>query len=97
MVKRRRHETPGPYQAFMLVLCVYAIAELVLRSFFPLREETIPIHDIRVSFRGYALGDIRLQPEGLKLEAKREGDVVTVIVPKLEVHSMVVAELAAQK
>jgi len=43
MVKRRRHETPGPYQAFMLVLCVYAIAELVLRSFFPLREETIKI------------------------------------------------------
>ncbi len=27
----------------MLVLCIYAIAELVLRSFFPLREETLKI------------------------------------------------------
>src|SRR5438045_8078689 len=43
MVTRRKHELAGPYQAFMLVLCVYAIAELVLRSFFPLREQTITI------------------------------------------------------
>jgi voltage-gated potassium channel len=43
MVTRRRNEPPGPYQAFMLVLCIYAIAELVLRSFFPLRPETIQI------------------------------------------------------
>lgn len=60
----------------------------------PLREETISIHDIRVSFRGYNLGAIRLQPEGKELTAIREGDTVTVTVPKLEVHSMVVAEIA---
>jgi hypothetical protein len=61
----------------------------------PLREETVPIHDIRVSFRGYHLGSIRLQPEGKELPAVREGDSVTVTVPKLEVHSMVVAELTS--
>jgi voltage-gated potassium channel len=43
MVTRRKHEIAGPYQAFMLVLCVYAIVELVLRAFFPLREQTITI------------------------------------------------------
>ena len=61
----------------------------------PLREETIPIHDIRVSFHGYNLGAIRLQPEGTELNAIRDGTAVTVTVPKLEVHSMVVAELSA--
>lgn len=43
MVKRSKHEFNGPYQAFMLVLCVYAIGEVVLRSFFPLRDETLKI------------------------------------------------------
>ncbi len=60
----------------------------------PLREETIPIHDIRVAFRGYRLGKVMLQPENLELPARAEGDVVRVTVPKLDVHSMVVAELA---
>lgn len=43
MVKRHRHELAGPYQAFVLILCVYAIGALVLRSFFPLRDETLKI------------------------------------------------------
>jgi voltage-gated potassium channel len=43
MVRRRRNELAGPYQAFMLVLCVYAIAELVLRSFVPLKPEYIKV------------------------------------------------------
>jgi hypothetical protein len=59
----------------------------------PLREETIPIHGIRLTLRGYNLGAIRLQPEGKELSVVRESDSVTVTVPKLEVHSMVVAEL----
>jgi voltage-gated potassium channel len=33
----------GPYQAFMLVLCTYAILALVLRAFVPLKPETIEI------------------------------------------------------
>jgi voltage-gated potassium channel len=46
MVTRRKQELPGPYQAFMLVLCVYAIAELVLRSFIPLKPEYVKILSI---------------------------------------------------
>jgi voltage-gated potassium channel len=43
MVKRPKKELPGPYQAFILVLCVYAIAELVLRSFVPIKPEYVKI------------------------------------------------------
>jgi hypothetical protein len=60
----------------------------------PLREETIPIHDIRVRFRGYDITSARLQPEGSELKIEREGDEQFVVVPRLEVHTMVVAELA---
>lgn len=60
----------------------------------PLREEVLPILDIRVMFRPeYRVRRARLQPEGKELEVKATpaGNVVT--VPRLEVHSMVVAEL----
>jgi voltage-gated potassium channel len=43
MVTRRKQELAGPYQVFMLVLCIYAIAELVLRSFVALRPETLKV------------------------------------------------------
>lgn len=59
----------------------------------PLREETIPIHDIAVTFRGYRLGRIHLEPGGTTLEPRRDGETVTVRVPMLTLHSMVVAEL----
>lgn len=60
----------------------------------PLREENIPIHDIQVSFRDYEISRIHLEPEGLELTPKRERGTWTVTVPKLDIHSMVVAELA---
>ena len=60
----------------------------------PLREENIPIHDIQVSFRDYEISRIHLEPEGLELTPKRERETWTVTVPKLDIHSMVVAELA---
>jgi len=59
----------------------------------PLREETLPIHDLRVTFRGYAPSRIHLEPGALDLPFQREGDTVTVTVPRLNVHAMVVAEL----
>jgi len=60
----------------------------------PLREETLPIHDIRVTFRkGTKLGAIRLQPDGVELKAMETVDGITVVVPKLTVHAMVVAGL----
>jgi hypothetical protein len=61
----------------------------------PLREETLPIHDIRVSFRGYKLGRVHLEPGGLELEKKADGEQISVTVPRLDVHAMVVAELTA--
>ncbi len=61
----------------------------------PLREEVIPIHEIGVVFRGYRIGRIHLEPEGLDLAPTVEGDGIRVTVPRLELHSMVVAELEA--
>lgn len=59
----------------------------------PLREETIPIHDIGVAFRGYDIKRVRLEPQGLELKLEKDGETVRVTVPKLTVHAMVVAEL----
>lgn len=60
----------------------------------PLREETLPVHDIRVTFRpGTKLKAVRLQPEGKLLEMKPTANGTSVIVPKLDIHAMVVAEL----
>ncbi len=59
----------------------------------PLREETLPIHNIRVTFRGYKLGRIHLEPGGIDLEKQTQGAETTVIVPRLDIHTMVVAEL----
>jgi hypothetical protein len=60
----------------------------------PLREEVVPIHDIRVSFGpDYRLKRIHLEPEGRDLAIQRGAEGASVIVPKLDVHAMVVAEL----
>ncbi|HSQ55790.1 MAG TPA: beta-galactosidase trimerization domain-containing protein, partial [Gemmata sp.] len=60
----------------------------------PLREEVLPIHDIEVTFRGYTFKRVHLEPEGIDLKAKKTEDGgVAVVVPKLLIHSMVVAEL----
>ncbi|MFO0803005.1 MAG: alpha-amylase family protein [Gemmataceae bacterium] len=56
----------------------------------PLREEVLPIADIRVQFEpGYRIKSVKLQPEGKELPLKDNA----VTVPKLEIHTMVVAEL----
>ncbi|MFO0843643.1 MAG: beta-galactosidase trimerization domain-containing protein [Gemmataceae bacterium] len=61
----------------------------------PLREEVVPIRDVRVTFRpGYTLKGVRLEPEGLDLAVERTADGARVTVPRLHVHAMVVAELA---
>lgn len=59
----------------------------------PLREETLPIHDITVRFRGYAIDRVRLEPDGKDLEAVKVDGGLEVTVPKLAVHATVVAEL----
>ncbi|HEX5273200.1 MAG TPA: alpha-amylase family protein, partial [Gemmataceae bacterium] len=60
----------------------------------PLREEVVPIHDVRVTFdRGYRLRKVRLEPDGKDLEMKATAEGTSVIVPRLDVHAMVVGEL----
>ena len=63
----------------------------------PLREEVVPIHDIRVTFAPrYRFRRVHLEPEGKDLEVRQTAEGSTVIVPRLDVHSMVVAELGAR-
>ncbi len=61
----------------------------------PLREETLPIHEIRVTFSAsYPIGRVHLEPEGIDLPVKVEASgAQSVIVPRLDVHSMVVVGL----
>ena len=59
----------------------------------PLREETLPIHNIEVRFKGYSIRRVHLQPENLSLDMQTRADGISVTVPRLDVHAMVVAEL----
>ncbi len=60
----------------------------------PLREEVVPIHDIRVTFnKDYRLRRIHWEPEGKELAMERTATGTSVVVPRLEVHSLVVGEL----
>lgn len=59
----------------------------------PLREEVIPISGIRVHFTGYDISKVHLEPGGTELSVTKTDGGIVVTVPKLEIHSMVVAEL----
>ena len=59
----------------------------------PLREEVVPIYGIKVTFKDYGIKRVHLEPEGVDLPMTKSGNDVTVSVPKLMIHSMVVAEL----
>ena len=59
----------------------------------PLREEVVPIHDIKVEFEGMNAKAFRLEPEGTALTATTNGATQTVVVPRLDVQGAVVAEL----
>ena len=55
----------------------------------PLREETLPIHDIVVRVRDRSIQQAIQQPEGRVLPITREGDETVFTVPKLEIHSVI--------
>ena len=63
-----------------------------LRGTWPIREEIIPLHDIRVICRMPGVTRARLQPGDIDLPLKKNGGGVEVVVPKLEMHAMVVLE-----
>ena len=60
----------------------------------PLREETLPIYDIKLTFSDYyKIKNIHLEPERKILPINKTGNGIEVVLPRLEIHSMVVAEL----
>ncbi|MGC8864030.1 MAG: hypothetical protein ACP5R5_14835, partial [Armatimonadota bacterium] len=58
-----------------------------------MREEIVPIHDIKVVLRNRGVKRVHLEPEGLDLPVTAMPDGVQVTVPELKLHSMVVAEI----
>lgn len=60
----------------------------------PLREEVLPVYNLRVTFRtGTKVQAVRLEPDGKRLEVAATPAGAVAIVPRLDVHAMVVAEL----
>ena len=60
----------------------------------PLREETAPAHDVRLTFAPrYKVRRVRLEPEGLELKAEASSSGASAVVPRLDVHAMVVGDL----
>jgi hypothetical protein len=60
----------------------------------PLREETIPIHDVKVTIDGrYRVKQVKQQPDDLILDTSESGSGLRVTVPRLDIHAMVVVEL----
>jgi len=60
----------------------------------PLREESVPVGGIKVVFKGLEVKSLHLEPMGKQLVAVPEGNGVIVEIPPLEIHAMLVAELA---
>jgi hypothetical protein len=58
----------------------------------PLREESIPIHGIKVRFEGMNIKRFHLEPGGVTPAIQRDGNALTVTIPPLDIHTMLVAE-----
>ncbi len=59
----------------------------------PLREETLPIHDIAIDLHGYSIRRVHQEPEGRELAVEQSEGMARVRVPRLDVHTIVVVEL----
>ena len=61
----------------------------------PLREEVIPIRDIQLIFANdHRITRVHQEPDGQKLDLITTPSGQAVSVPRLDVHTLVVAELA---
>ncbi len=58
----------------------------------PLREETVPIGGIEVRFRKDAPKTFRMEPGGVRVEARRDGGDVVAAPPAVEIHAMLIGE-----
>lgn len=64
----------------------------------PLREETLPIHDIEVKFDAkYKVLKATWEPDGAGLVMQVNAKGTKITVPKLDVHGMVVVDLLDEK
>jgi hypothetical protein len=58
----------------------------------PLREESVPIHGIVVTFGQNAPTSIRMEPGGKECQVRRERENTVAEVPPLGLHAMLIAE-----
>lgn len=58
----------------------------------PLREETVPVHGIRVRYTGDVPKSFRVEPDGVEPICERAEGVAVVSLPPLEVHAILVGE-----
>ncbi len=58
----------------------------------PLREEVVPIAGIEVRFRKDAPKRFRLEPGGVRVEARKDGGDTVVALPPVEIHVMLIGE-----
>jgi hypothetical protein len=58
----------------------------------PLREESIPIAGMRVTFRSEAPARFHVEPGGVTPRVTRNGDITTVELPPLDIHFLLVGE-----
>lgn len=59
----------------------------------PVRDEVVPIRNVEVWFESSTPASVKLQPENQSLSMSAQGGRTRVIVPELQVHSMVVADI----
>ena len=60
----------------------------------PLREEVVPIFGSRVTFDpSYQLTRVHLEPAGQELKVEETPAGSSVVVPRLDIHAMIVGEL----
>jgi hypothetical protein len=59
----------------------------------PLREESIPIHGIRIIVHRGSVDRARIEPQGIALPIQHQEGMTILELPPIEVHSAVVLEI----
>ncbi len=59
----------------------------------PLREEVVPVHNLQISFTDTHLSRIHMEPEGTDLPITKTDKGLSVTIPEVQLHTMVVAEM----